>query len=151
MVHSGTHHSRARLTRTPNTPTCGFVNQRNLAVFNITKPCTHVFFSSDVPHAFPHAASVTRMANQVIFTDDADQAAMPAIEQVYPSSLSKLCLYHINQNIRKHGGGLGEGVLAAVVGKFHAAAYAQTEEVNIRDSDVKCLFDVREIPREQYG
>ena len=90
------------------------------------------------------------MANQVIFTD-ADQAAMSAIEQVYPSSLNKLCLCHINQNIRKHGGGLGEGVLAAVVGKFHAAAYAQTEEVSIRDSDVKCLFDVHEIRREQYG
>ena len=103
------------------------------------------FFSSHVPHAFPHAASVTRMTDQVIFTD-ADQEAMSAIEQAYPSSLSKLCLYRINQNIRKHGGGLGDGVLAAVVGKFHAAAYAQTEEVNIRDSDVKCLFDVRETP-----
>ncbi|CAM9403456.1 unnamed protein product, partial [Ascophyllum nodosum] len=82
---------------------------------------------------------------QVIFTD-ADQAAMSAIEQVYPSSLNKLCLYHINQNIRKHGGGLGEGVLAAVVGMFHAAAYAQTEEFFLQHK----VDLLRLLPRESH-
>lgn len=70
------------------------------------------------------------VVTQVIFTDDADAAAMAAIEQECPSSRHKLCLYHMDENLRKHGKGLGDGVLAAVIGKFHKAAFAQTEDVS---------------------
>lgn len=56
---------------------------------------------------------------------------MAAIEQECKGSQHKLCLFHINENVGKHGRGLGEGVLAAVKGKFNAAAYAQTEAVGV--------------------
>lgn len=65
----------------------------------------------------------------MIFTD-ADKAAIAVIDEVYPHSLHKLCIYHTMENIRKNGGGLGPGVLLAVFGKFQAAAYAQTEGVS---------------------
>ncbi|CAB1096127.1 unnamed protein product [Ectocarpus sp. CCAP 1310/34] len=63
----------------------------------------------------------------VVFTD-CDSAAMLAIANVYPSALNKLCIWHTMENIRDHGRGLAEGVLPAVLGKFKAAAYAQTQE-----------------------
>ena len=52
---------------------------------------------------------------------------MAAIDHVFPQALHKLCIYHTMENIRKHCGGLGPGVLSAVLGKFRAAAYTQTE------------------------
>ncbi|CAM9915684.1 unnamed protein product, partial [Hapterophycus canaliculatus] len=65
---------------------------------------------------------------QVVYTD-ADRASMNAIKTVYPGALNKLCLWHTYENIREHGGGLGEGVLPEVIRKFKTAAYAQTVEV----------------------
>lgn len=84
-------------------------------------------------------ASVTLVANKVIFTD-ADQAAMTAIDEECPATHHKLCLFHMDENIMKHGRGLGQGILAAVKGTFHAAAYAQTEEVGNRSGHVKMFF-----------
>ncbi|CAN0192496.1 unnamed protein product, partial [Scytosiphon promiscuus] len=71
------------------------------------------------------------VAKQVIFTD-ADAAATSAITEVFPRSLHKLCLYHTMENIRKHGRGLGQGVLDQVLRSFRSAAYAQTREVSRR-------------------
>lgn len=71
------------------------------------------------------------MTHQVVFTDN-DKAAMNAIANVYPSALNKLCLWHTYQNIREHGGGLGEGVLPEVIRRFRTAAYAQTVEASNR-------------------
>ncbi|CAB1105884.1 unnamed protein product [Ectocarpus sp. CCAP 1310/34] len=58
---------------------------------------------------------------EVIFTD-ADQAAMTAIDEECPASHQKLCLFHMDENLMKHGRGLEQGVLAGVEGMFHAAA-----------------------------
>lgn len=55
---------------------------------------------------------------------------MAAIEEECPSSQHKLCLFHMDENVRKHGKGLGEGVLAAVIGKLNKAAFAQNEDVS---------------------
>lgn len=76
---------------------------------------------------------------------------MAAIEQECPSSHHKLCLFHMDQNLAKHGKGLGEGVLAAVLRKFHDAAYGQTEEVGNRDANVTCFCRMRESTQERWG
>lgn len=55
---------------------------------------------------------------------------MAAIEQIYPHTLHKLCIFHTMDNIRMHGGGLDPGVLPAALGKFQGAAYAPTESVS---------------------
>eukprot|EP00904_Undaria_pinnatifida_P012885 jgi/Undpi1/8727/HiC_scaffold_25.g11191.m1 len=46
-----------------------------------------------------------------------------------PWSRHKLCLFHMDENVRKHGKGLGEGVLAGVIRMFHKAAFAPTKEL----------------------
>ena len=72
---------------------------------------------------------------------------MAAIQREAPWSRHKLCLFHMDENVRKHGKGLGEGVLAGVIQMFHKAAFAPTEEVSGEprceiESDL--LFLVRE-------
>lgn len=57
---------------------------------------------------------------------------MNALAEVYPKSNHKLCLWHTMENIRKHGKGLGPGVLAGLLGKVRSAAYAQNEEASKR-------------------
>ena len=61
---------------------------------------------------------------------DADAAAMAAIQKECPWSRHQLCLFHLDENLREHGKGLGEGVLAGVIRMFHKAAFAPTEEVS---------------------
>eukprot|EP00904_Undaria_pinnatifida_P002644 jgi/Undpi1/12380/HiC_scaffold_5.g02052.m1 len=65
---------------------------------------------------------------QVILTD-ADPAAMAAFQREAPWSRHKLCLFNMDENVRKHGKGLGEGLLAGVIRMFHTAAFAPTEEL----------------------
>lgn len=64
---------------------------------------------------------------------------MTAIDEECEGTHHKLCLFHMVENLMKHGRGLGQGILAAVKGTFHAAAYAQTEEVGNRCGHVKCF------------
>ncbi|CAB1113554.1 unnamed protein product [Ectocarpus sp. CCAP 1310/34] len=60
------------------------------------------------------------------------EAAMTAIDEECPASHQKLCLFHMDENLMKHGEGLEQGVLAGVKGMFHAAAYAHTEEMFLK-------------------
>lgn len=65
---------------------------------------------------------------------------MTAIDEECPASHQKLCLFHMDENLMKHGKGLEKGVLAGVTGMFHAAAYAQTEEVGSRLEELNLWF-----------
>eukprot|EP00904_Undaria_pinnatifida_P007816 jgi/Undpi1/4164/HiC_scaffold_16.g07531.m1 len=65
---------------------------------------------------------------QVIFTDG-DPAAMATIPRKPQWGRHKLCLFLMDENVRKHGKGLGEGVLAGVIRMFHKAVFAPTEEL----------------------
>eukprot|EP00904_Undaria_pinnatifida_P008627 jgi/Undpi1/4895/HiC_scaffold_19.g08247.m1 len=65
---------------------------------------------------------------QVIFTD-ADPAATAAIQREAPWSRQKLCLFHMDENVRKHGKGRGKGVLAGVIRMSYKVAFAPTEEL----------------------
>ncbi|CAB1104719.1 unnamed protein product [Ectocarpus sp. CCAP 1310/34] len=58
------------------------------------------------------------MQPEVMFTD-ADQAAMTAIDEECPASHQKLCLFHMDENLMKHGEGLEQGVLAGKLCLFH--------------------------------
>eukprot|EP00904_Undaria_pinnatifida_P013470 jgi/Undpi1/9253/HiC_scaffold_26.g11711.m1 len=85
-----------------------------------------------LPHCFAFLAVMcvgdTRGELWVIFTD-ADPAAMVAIQKKAPWSRHKLCLFHVDENVRKHGMRLGESVLAGVIRFSHKTAFAPTEEL----------------------
>ena len=70
---------------------------------------------------------------------------MAAIQGEAPWSRRKLCLFHMDENVRKHGKGLGEGVLAGVIRMFHKTAFAPTRRsVGNRDAKVTYCCLVRD-------
>eukprot|EP00903_Cladosiphon_okamuranus_P009198 g8784.t1 len=71
-------------------------------------------------------------AQPEVICTDGDQAAMTAIDKECPDSTQPLCLFHMDENLGKHGKGLGPGILMVTKGAFDAAAYAQTEEMFLR-------------------